>query len=641
MTPFNDRWLHAAFGVSSFALLALLMWVVMRDANRPSAVDQRIVPVFSVVERCEACHDKHPGRWLEQHAPDRFGCTICHGGQGLATDAKSAHEASPDWLRPLYTKEEREAACGTCHLGAQPPQAERLARGRKALVERGCAGCHLLPGTESPNFAPDLAGLRDKSTLAVVRARLRDPALVDARHRMPKFALTDGEIEALVAYLWTLPGPELHELPTTPEGDADRGKSAVAQRRCATCHRIEGRGGETGPDLALAGMALQPRWLFNWLTQTHRLQPQAQMPEFRLSIAEVQDIVAYAAEQWVSDDGKAPWEALDMPVQATLAAQGAGLFAERGCNGCHAVSGQRGQPSAAALQRIGDRRIDDLPRPADGAKIGDLPSWIARKVQSPHAFDGPLTAPARMPQFARMTPEEALAIGIALTSLRSQARPAAYLRHDDPPQVPVPPGETGELFARFQCLTCHQLGAAGGNIARVPLDGAGGRLKRPWLERFLRDPLTIRLDQSERMPVLGLTEHEATLLANWLESAQGDDRMKVAPALDAVQRERGRQLYGEKKCGECHIAEGHGPMRGTNLDGACWRLRPAYVAALLRQGPGVVPQGRHPANVANISEADIAAVTTYVLSLPAAWPWASDAVVPTDCPVPATPSVAR
>ena len=43
----------------------------------------------------------HPGRWLETHRPDRFGCTSCHGGQGEATTLRRAPRtsASPSGAR--------------------------------------------------------------------------------------------------------------------------------------------------------------------------------------------------------------------------------------------------------------------------------------------------------------------------------------------------------------------------------------------------------------------------------------------------------------------------------------------------------------------------------------------------------------
>jgi len=63
------------------------------------------------VDRCTTCHlaiDKpqlalaeepftaHPGDYLTWHPPAKFGCTVCHAGQGLATEVVAAHGAVRD-----------------------------------------------------------------------------------------------------------------------------------------------------------------------------------------------------------------------------------------------------------------------------------------------------------------------------------------------------------------------------------------------------------------------------------------------------------------------------------------------------------------------------------------------------------------
>ena len=110
------RWLHVLFFGSLAALLVLVTAVLLRESGRPTTIEQRMVPALGVVDRCEHCHaDAHPGDVLDTHPVERFGCTPCHGGQGLAITAADAHEAAPDWEHPLYDAAERESACGVCH----------------------------------------------------------------------------------------------------------------------------------------------------------------------------------------------------------------------------------------------------------------------------------------------------------------------------------------------------------------------------------------------------------------------------------------------------------------------------------------------------------------------------------------------
>ncbi len=617
MTPERDSWLHVVFGLSALACAALVAVAVARDASRPAQVEQRLVPALGVVDRCELCHaePKH-GPVAAAHAAERFGCTPCHGGQGYATTQDAAHKPAMDWERPLLSPPEQQAACGSCHLGQRTP-VPLVARGRKLLADKGCAGCHSIPGVPRPDFAPALDGLRDKVSPALARMWLRAPDQVDDHHRMPRFALTAPEVEALLAYLWTLAGAPLQPRPAGMEGDADRGRRAVAERRCATCHRFEGRGGLVGPDLGLAGLKLDPLWLWNLLQGVHRMYPDARMPDFRLPPQEAADIVAYAAENWLPDSGQAPWQMLAGPVQADKAVAGKALFVELGCAGCHRVAGKLGPPAAMTLDRLGDRLVADLPWLATGTALPDVPHWIAAKVMAPHAFDVPGAPPARMPIAPTVTADEALAMGVALASLRRKPPSPEYQRQHDPPVVPLPAGQTGRLIAQYRCLVCHGVGGQGEFIARIDLDGAGSRLRRDWLAGFLASPVTVRMDQAERMPILGLSQLDAELLANWLSSALGDDRIGTAalPVAETATLGEGKRAFDDHKCGACHVADGGGTMRGPTLDGCGQRLQPGYVFALLRN-PAVVPHGRHPP--APVPDRDVRALATWLLQLPAA-----------------------
>ncbi|MFZ4579789.1 MAG: c-type cytochrome [Myxococcota bacterium] len=607
----ETRWLHALFGASSVAIVVLVGVSIAAEWQRPALLEQRIVPALGVVDRCESCHspDRHPGQWLDDHPVERFGCTPCHGGQGLATAKRDAHEASLGWERPLFTRAEREAACGTCHQGVPVPGAPVLTRGRIALQERGCTGCHDVPGLPRPNLAPDLNGLNDQVTPGWLRAWLTDPTTYDAHARMPKFALSAVQIEALAAFLLSRPGPTVREIPAGLAGDSDRGRSAVGNRRCATCHTLERPAGTLGPTLALAGAKLKPAWLFSYLTDTHRIRPDSRMPGFRLPDAEAADVVAYMTEQLVPDTEILPWAAHERPVDPQLVPQGRKLFVALGCRGCHAVKDVPLQNSSVALGNFGDRRAEDMPRPSFVDLVPDTPTWVARKLTHPQAFDLTGQRPSQMPSY-RMDLPESLAIGVALASLKAQPPPAAWVRNASAATMPVPQGETGRLIDRFRCLVCHRVGAQGGDVSRVALDGEGSRVQRPWLDKFLREPTTVRMNQPERMPVLGMTQAEAALLAAWVDAALGDDRLPPAPEFQPTDAMTGKVLYDQYKCAACHDPAA---MKAPLLDAAGLRLELGYVFALLRQGPAVVPGRRHP-NVV-YAEADARAMTAYVMSL--------------------------
>jgi mono/diheme cytochrome c family protein len=422
---------------------------------------------------------------------------------------------------------------------------------------------------------------------------------------MPRFDLGQGQVEALTAFLFSLPGPELRLFPASLHGDSDRGKVAVASRRCATCHVVEGRGGSLGTTLDAAGAKIAPSWLFNYLTDTHRVRPRTRMPGFRIPDDEAADIVAYAGEQWVPDTPELPWSRFAGPARAELAGEGRALFVELGCRGCHRVAGVPLERVGMAMRTMADRHLAELP-----PGIADVPSWVARKCREPHAFDLPGGARAQMPAYS-IDDAEALAIGVAVASLRPVRTPGEYLRA--PPAGVMPGGSTGKVIDRFRCLVCHTVRGEGGTVARVPLDGEGSRVQRPWLESFLRSPVTLRMDQSERMPLLGIDDASAKLLASWIETSLTDDRIADGTAPSEEDISRGKELFLDRGCPSCHVAGGQGTMKGPVLDGARDRLQPGYVAAMLERGSSVVPEQRHPDGT--MSHESARAIAAYVCSL--------------------------
>jgi hypothetical protein len=94
----------------------------------PLEVKQIVLPGLQRVDRCTTCHlgvedpamkdAPEPFRYhagLAPHRPAKFGCTVCHGGQGLATDKVNAHGRVRHWSQPLLSRRYIRASCGRCH----------------------------------------------------------------------------------------------------------------------------------------------------------------------------------------------------------------------------------------------------------------------------------------------------------------------------------------------------------------------------------------------------------------------------------------------------------------------------------------------------------------------------------------------
>jgi len=150
---------RVAFLLGSALLSLLFVLSVWQDTNREwtgyqqqflnklqkaerrgisGGIKQLIVPQLSRVDRCTTCHlaiDKpqlalaeepftaHPGEYLKWHPPEQFGCTVCHGGQGLATEVQAAHGEVEHWEKPLLRGELVQAACNKCHGDLQAIEA--------------------------------------------------------------------------------------------------------------------------------------------------------------------------------------------------------------------------------------------------------------------------------------------------------------------------------------------------------------------------------------------------------------------------------------------------------------------------------------------------------------------------------------
>ena len=94
----------------------------------PLGARQRWIVPLSRVDRCETCHlgvedprfrdvrqpyRTHPR--ADSHPFETFGCTVCHGGQGLATTVEDAHGPTENWNRAVIHEAFLQESCSLCH----------------------------------------------------------------------------------------------------------------------------------------------------------------------------------------------------------------------------------------------------------------------------------------------------------------------------------------------------------------------------------------------------------------------------------------------------------------------------------------------------------------------------------------------
>ncbi len=170
------------------------------------------------MDRCVTCHlgvedprfagavqpfRMHPQ--IPKHPFEKFGCSLCHGGQDMATTTQDAHGRVPFWDEPLLEGEYRQSACGGCHLASDLPGAPALAEGRQLFLQRGCVACHRIRGVGGI-VGPDLTfvGSRRRDPEWLLR-HFRDPQSASPGSTMPPFKhLPESELKALTVYMLSL-----------------------------------------------------------------------------------------------------------------------------------------------------------------------------------------------------------------------------------------------------------------------------------------------------------------------------------------------------------------------------------------------------------------------------------------------------
>jgi cbb3-type cytochrome oxidase cytochrome c subunit len=262
------------------------------------------------------------------HPKEKFGCTICHRGNGEALDfVRVDHSPGSDaqareweerrhwhkqhhWDFPMHPAPHVESGCVQCHkdtLETAGREAPTLRRGHELFERSGCYACHKLawfPVTRKPG--PTLSKLASKTTKDWAGGWLRNPKSFRPKTPMPRFfhlenqvskAWDDNLIAAVAQYLFANAVPV--ELPAPPAGDAENGKKLFTVRGCLGCHEVSGIEGSGhdwsnfGPALDGAAGKLKPEWIFAWIQDPKSMWPETKMPDLRLTPEEAADVTAY------------------------------------------------------------------------------------------------------------------------------------------------------------------------------------------------------------------------------------------------------------------------------------------------------------------------------------------------------------
>jgi len=620
-------------------------------------MDQVWLPAMNVTDRCTTCHqgitqptlaDTNVPQPFRAHPPiphnvRDWGCTVCHRGQGLATEVTEAHETTLAWEQPILPAHFLQASCGTCHQ-SDIKESPQLAHGRELLSRLNCHGCHKLNNVEKPMLGPDLSSVGYKVTREWIYKWLKEPrTLLDKdgnvtvngvenedESRMPKFHLTEDELKALSGFLSVQKARPLESYKINPAVVATWGKKPdllsqgevrFRQMMCTTCHPLAvTRAGETkliggniGPELTKVGSKINEQWLVAWLRNPKSYLEHAEMPRYGWSDEDLYKVSQYVMNKLTDSDLLTNVPQLAAATDDEVKA-GKRLFAEKGCASCHTLKGIAAQKDFGPdLTALGAKNASELE--FGKAKIEhNLLSYLQAKLQDPLAVN----PAARMPQYAWNRVD----LDAVTTALLSQTGPAptSALQHLVVPRKDAsfqPVGTFAEVYERYKCYACHRFNGYGGTLA-PDLSFEGSRAQKKWMVEFLKNPQTIRPTLILRMPQFNMSDKDATIAAEYLSLAvqkpgidpESIDAKQFTPAMVAV----GKQLYEVKfQCQSCHTIGATGGYVGPNLNNAGNWLTPAWIEAWLRDPQALQPDAIEPKR--NFTDEEIRALTAYLMTL--------------------------
>ena len=647
----RDKWVrvmeNATFklGPFSFYKIPKIQQISLDEFDR-NRFDQPVARV----DRCVTCHlainrpgfekEPHPFRTHPRrevlladsaHPPEKFGCTGCHEGQGVAVNSASqGHGEVHLWEFPLLRGAKAQSSCTSCHADVQKfaEDAPLLSEGQRLFEQVGCTGCHLVKGYETiPKIAPSLVKISAKVDPSWMVRWIENPHKFRPRTRMPNFELKQDEALAIASYIWSQSKEEgdkwtkEHPMPATVrEGDASaaaRGKQLVETIGCKGCHGFAegefstplGKEKDLVPNLKDIAGKTGPQWVYHWIKDPRGFAPDTRMPSLRLSDEEAGAITAYLMTLGSKAD-QTPGIEEKLADPANIK-RGESLVRRWGCFGCHDIKGMEKESRIGAeLTTFGSKTVEELAfgNRTDVKHTWD--DWTYHKLKSPRGY-ATERVEQLMPQFA-LADEDIKALRTLLGGFRERKVGQRYLADQGLRVQQVVEGR--RLMQQYNCVGCHEIENRGGFVRKYykeneasappPLNGEGEKVQSPWFFSFLKAPNTLRPWLEIRMPTFGLSDDHTNQLVSYFNGlskvdipyAYIDDRRIPPEHIDAAKILVSKDYFN---CFSCHVQGGktpEGPKEGwaPDLAMARQRLNPNWIIKWIKDPQKIQPGTKMP-----------------------------------------------
>ena len=364
--------------------------------------------------------------------------------------------------------------------------------GRSLVLSMGCLACHAFAelGKRGPYGGGDLSRIAEKRPANFFRVWLSEPAAVNRFHRMPRFELSEQEVDVMAKFLASCQADD--ELSDASTNDAfvfkeelvPKGQALFESLRCGSCHE---------PHRPHKSVPIQDSARFG---NACGGEPDAQgrIPGYRLNERQLHEI-----EVFLNDLPKIP----PKNVELTLA--------RNNCSACHKRSDS---PGIASYTTDVFERYPELAKDASALhppsldRVGD--KLFRESMTETLRRGGNRRRPwlkVRMPVYAFDEAQRAELVDqlIAKDRMPSGLSPT----HDPlPPEAIAVAGPRLITTTGFGCSSCHAIGAVepppGPLNARGPsLSMIGEHVREDWFRRWVANPA--RFEPGMEMPSIQLS----------------------------------------------------------------------------------------------------------------------------------------
>lgn len=318
------------------------------------------------------------------HKLSTFACTICHEGQGSATEFKWASHTPNDqtqamewtkdpnlgwfnnhhWIYPMYPARFTEATCLKCHhdvVELEPsqkfpdPPAEKLMHGYHLIRKYGCYGCHEVNGYDGPTkrVGPDLR--LEPNFFAVAQQFTFEAGKAASGDKPPRLT----EMLELARTLTDHPDNDgvRHRLMALIEEDqigAEKVLPPQSYKLAGMLKDVDAPGTlrKPGPSLRYVKHKVDSTFLYDWIWNPQNFRPTTRMPRFlglwnhledeasRKVAHDLEPIEARGLVKFLEDRSQT-FEPMQRPAgvdewtDEEMIKRGKVQFETRGCLACH------------------------------------------------------------------------------------------------------------------------------------------------------------------------------------------------------------------------------------------------------------------------------------------------------------------